>query len=112
MSEVKHYTGSLIRLGVMDSEEEYEMFLKERGVKWEDYYESWEEVFKDYAYDRDLVVIAGVLYAVHKRKAEEDIYESTKTPEGYDFRIRYYNGCESWADAIVQAVTGGNNEEV
>lgn len=111
MSETVHYKGKL-KNAMLDnesveqaSERIFKKVYKLNGyIKDEDY--SWFDELCGYFYE-EFIVLNGKLYAViNKQEVDPDFsfYKiSENKDEGFDFEVKYYNGCEDLHQAIQKA---------
>lgn len=115
MSEVRHYKGTAVRVAV--GAKEIEAFakniLQEHGkTEVPSYCDSWTEYLEDYFYNR-FARINNALYdtADKVEVGEEDVYNAVRVKDGYKFEVQYYDGGESFDEALQQAIDNAEREQ-
>ena len=108
MSETRHYRGKIVKIATGHKEMEAKSkSILERAGKTEvpSYLDSWTEYLEDYYY-KGYVRVGNDLYAVDKTEVgDEDVFVATRTKDGYDFEVAYYDGGMSFDEAIEEAVS-------
>jgi len=109
MGETVHYKGKLKKVE-REENETLEIQCKRilGNVKLESWYDSYSKMLLGEHYE-SYVIHEGILYSVEEMKsidADEDIFLSNSTKEGYEFEIKYYNGGCSFDEAIGHSLKG------
>lgn len=107
MSETVHYKGKLRKVEREENETlENQCKRLLENIDLESYYDSYSEMLLDKIY-KSYVIHEGVLYSIEGMKSvdcNEDIFISNTTKEGYEFEVKYYNGCCSFSEAMEYAL--------
>lgn len=117
MSETQHYKGTLSKVSHDNEpiEDAIERVLTLRGIKKEDYYDSWEE-FIEGEYYKEFVIIDGSLYWAVKESIDpcDSFFIGRKTddPNTIEFDVMYHNGGCSFDEAMIEALKDANSVDV
>ena len=103
MSETVQYRGKLkdLKIKGQDIEDfakkEFEKYSDDSDIS--DYYDSFTEVLVK---DGEYIVLDDTLYKVHSDEIDPDydIFKLSKTEDGFDFEVKYYNGGCSLSEAL------------
>jgi hypothetical protein len=102
MSETVHYKGKLTKIDGLDHlsfHESIQVLKNQYDIEDIDYED-------EYFYSTDIVMINDIFYAMDRKEYDEcdDIIEASKTDNGYEFELKFYNGGCSFREALTEAI--------
>lgn len=106
MSETEVWVGRLIPVETVGTiEETCKKICDDNEWEFDDYYDSWQDVFTDRG-DEKYCIIKSKVYKIEAESfTYEDIYKASLNTDGsYSIILKYYNGGCSFNDAATEAL--------